>query len=175
MSLDERVAWALLAALSRLERVVTIAAFLVLILVLFADVLSRELTGAGLTWARQIGVLANVFLTLVGIGIASAHGTHLRPRFADGWVSESWTPVLETLQDLLMAVFCMAVAAVATIAVRETFLLEERLAVLHWAVWPFQMVLPAVFMVASLRHGLMAVYPKLRPRVSGPIDAAGNN
>lgn len=174
-SLGARRAKVLLAALGRLERAITLSAFLVLVVVLFADVLSRELTGAGLTWARQMGVIANVFLTLVGIGIASAHGSHLRPRFADGWLPASWGPLLETVQDLLMAVFCLTVAAIAAIAVRETYLLEERFAVVHWAVWPFQLVVPAVFMVASVRHGLMAVYPTLRPEVSGPTAAVGHN
>ncbi len=67
------------------ERPITFAAFLVLIVVLFADVITREVTGAGIIWARQIGVYANLLLTLVGIGIASAQGAHLRPRFADAW------------------------------------------------------------------------------------------
>ncbi len=162
MSPARRLAAAILAGLDRIERVVTFSAFMVLIMVLFSDVLSRELTGAGLTWARDLGVLANLLLTMVGIGVASSTGSHLRPRFADRWLPASWSPVLDGLQDALMAVFCLAFAAVAAVAVAETATLEERLVVLRWPAWPFQLVIPIVFSVAALRHGLLAAFPELR-------------
>jgi TRAP-type C4-dicarboxylate transport system permease small subunit len=156
-------AGSILRVIGRVERAVSSAAFMLLVAVLFGDVLSRELTGTGLTWARETGVLANLVLTLVGIGIASAAGTHLRPRFADGWLPSGWNDLVEVASEWVMAVFCLAFAYLSFLAAMETAALDERFTVLRWPVWPFQMVIPAVFVVALVRHGLFALHPRLRP------------
>ncbi|MCK6370319.1 MAG: TRAP transporter small permease [Gammaproteobacteria bacterium] len=171
MSAGDPVAM-LLGALGRFERAVTFIAFMILCAVLFADVLSRELTGAGLTWARDVGVLANLVVTMVGFGIASAHAAHLRPRFGDRWLPAAWTPVLDTLREALMAAFCLAFATVGTAAVLETAALAESLPVLRWPAWPFQLVIPVVFALAALRHAALAIRADLRGG-SGDAAAAG--
>ena len=163
MNPTPRWADALLAVIGRAERAVTFVAFLLMIGVVFADVVSREVTGTGLHWARQAGVYANIFVVMVGIGLASADGAHLRPRFADGWLPQAAEPVILRLKEFLMAAFCAGFAWVGFGVVAETFTLQERSAVLRTLVWPVQAVIPTVFCVAALRHGLFALYPALRP------------
>ena len=75
-----------LKRLVKAEKWISFVAFTLLITVIFADVVSRELTGSGMHWARQVGVYANIFIVMAGFGLASASGQHLRPRFADGWL-----------------------------------------------------------------------------------------
>jgi len=157
-------------ALKRLERfegAVTFAGFLVLIAVVFADVASREILGTGLHWAGQVGVYANLFVILFGIGLASAGGTHLRPRFADNWLPGRWSGVLDRLQDGVMALFCAAFSIVSAGFVYDGFILGERSAILGIVIWPFQAVFPLVFALATFRHGLYALYPDLRPEPAG--------
>jgi TRAP-type C4-dicarboxylate transport system permease small subunit len=154
---------ATLERIGRFERAVTFGGFIVLIVVVFADVVSREIAGTGLHWARQVGVYANLFVIMFGIGLASSAGTHLRPRFADNWLPASWSGVLDRLQDGLMAIFCLGFAVVAVGMVYEGFELAERSAVLGIVIWPFQAVIPLVFGLATFRHGVYALYPALRP------------
>lgn len=156
-----------LRQIERIERVVTFGCFLVLIAVIFADVVSREVVGTGLHWARQVGVWANLFVVMIGIGLASAAGTHLRPRFADHWLPARWSGTLDRIQDGLMAVFCCGFAVIATGMVHDGWLLGERSAVIGIVVWPFQAIIPVVFALATFRHGAYALYPALRP---GPVD-----
>jgi TRAP-type C4-dicarboxylate transport system permease small subunit len=156
-----------LRQIERIERVVTFGCFLVLIAVIFADVVSREVVGTGLHWARQVGVWANLFVVMIGIGLASAAGTHLRPRFADHWLPARWSGTLDRIQDGLMAVFCCGFAVIATGMVHDGWLLGERSAVIGILVWPFQAIIPVVFALATFRHGAYALYPVLRP---GPVD-----
>jgi C4-dicarboxylate transporter, DctQ subunit len=158
-----RLARGLLSRLARVERGVTFAAFLVLIAVVFLDVLSREFTGSGLHWASQAGVYANVIVVMVGLGVASATGAHLRPRFADGWLPARFNGVLERLQELLMALFCLAFAGLGVDIVFETWRLGEVSPALGNPVWLVQLVVPLAFAVAALRHGLYALWPALRP------------
>ncbi len=152
-----------LKRLLKAEQWISCVAFAVLITVIFADVLSRELTGSGMHWARQVGVYANIFIVMAGFGLASASGAHLRPRFADGWLPVSWNAALIRLQEGVMALFCLAFAAVAVQVVAETYSMQERSVVLRVVVWPFQVVIPAAFAVAAVRHAIYALRPQLRP------------
>lgn len=163
-----RVARSLLAQLDRVERGVTFAAFLVLIAVVFLDVMSRELTGSGLHWASQAGVYANVIVVMVGLGVASSTGAHLRPRFADRWLPARFNAPLERLQELLMALFCAIFAGLGIDIVMETWRLREVSPALGNPVWPVQSIVPLAFALAALRHGLYTLWPGLR---AGP--AAG--
>ena len=52
------------------ERNVTFLAFGVLVFVMFSDVAFREITGTGLHWSRQVGVYANLFVVMFGLGVA---------------------------------------------------------------------------------------------------------
>lgn len=170
MTGGRRLAAAWLSRCGRVERVVTFLAFLLMVGVIFGDVLARELTGTGLHWARQAGVYANLVVVMFGIGLASAGGAHLRPRFADGWLPEAWGPVIDRLADLLMAAFCLTFALAAADVVAETYRLGERSTVLRTPVWPVQAVIPLVFLLAAVRHGCYALYPDLRPAT--PVTGA---
>lgn len=146
------------------ERAVACGAFLALVAVLFADVVSRELTGAGLAWARQVGVYANLLVTMAGLGLASAQGAHLRPRFADRWLPARWDPLVARLQEALMAAFCVGFAVVGLVAATETRTLGENSAMPAWPVWPVQLVIPLAFFAAAARHAAFAAWPELRSR-----------
>ena len=153
----------LLAALRVFEVALTSAAFAVLVAVVFADVAWRWLSGSGLIWAREVGVFANIVLTILGIGIASADGTHLRPRFFDRIFPAAWDGALTRLQELLTALGFAVLAWIAIAVVHETWQLEDRSIVLRWLVWPVQLVLPLAFVLGTLRHGIFAAFPPLRP------------
>lgn len=152
-----------------MERALTFAAFMLLIAVVFGDVALRELTGTGLHWARQAGVYANLCVVMLGMGLASADGVHLRPRFADGWLPASWNPWIGSIREWLMAAFCAAFAGVASLVVVDSFQMQERSAILRVVVWPFQAVIPLAFLLATVRHALFAIYAPLRP--AGPERA----
>ena len=160
---DAPSAAALLRWLDRFEALVTIVAFSVLVLTMFADVLSREITGVGLHWARQVGVYANIVIVMLGLGIASAHGSHLRPRFADSWLPVRFDRVLNRIQDLLMGGFCAVIAGLALVTTIESASLREVSALLPIVIWPIMAVIPLAFALVALRHFVYALEPSLKP------------
>ena len=147
------------------ERGITFLAFAVLVLVMFADVAMREITGTGLHWSRQLGVYANLFVVMFGLGIASSEGAHLRPRFADNWLPKRWVPFLMRLQETIMSLFCLLFAIIAFQVVIETFNDNVQSIVLRIAIWPFQAVIPVAFLMTSIRHLLYAIDPTHRPYI----------
>jgi TRAP-type C4-dicarboxylate transport system permease small subunit len=158
-----------LNGLQRLEKFLVITAFLLLVVVIFADVVSRELTGAGLYWASQVGVWANVLVVMAGFGLASAEGVHLRPRFTDSWLPVSWEPVLCRAQHLCMALFCAAIALLAARVVVTSWQLGEVSIALYLPIWPVQLFLPLAFAAATFRHLLYALFPELQPADSNAM------
>ncbi len=160
----------LLAMISRVEKLICTIAFAVLVAVLFVDVISREATAAGLHWASQIGVWANVAVVMAGFGLASAGGAHLRPRFLDTVLPDKWEPLLGFLQNFVMALFCAAIGVVALLVVAGSYRLGEVEITLFWPVWPVQALMPLAFFTAMLRHLLYAWQPQLRPSDSGAFD-----
>mgnify|MGYP002018375866 FL=1 len=149
--------------LNRFEKGITFLAFAVLVLVMFTDVAVREITGTGLHWSRQLGVYANLFVVMFGLGVASSEGAHLRPKFADHWLPESWNPFLTRIQEAIMSLFCLLFAIVAFQVVVETYNDAVQSIVLRVVVWPFQAVIPIAFLLTSIRHLFYTIDPSHRP------------
>jgi TRAP-type C4-dicarboxylate transport system permease small subunit len=154
----------LLSGLLRLEQWGCALAFAVLVGVLGIDILGREVFGGGKIWATPIAVYANVFMAFVGMGIASAGGAHLRPKFFDQAVPRAWDAVFNRFTDIGFALFAAAACVLCWKLVRETMALAETDAVLQWQVWPFQWFLIVAFAFAVIRHACYATWPSLRPQ-----------
>lgn len=154
----------------KVERFVTLLAFVVMTLVIIADVASRKLTGLGVVGAPRIAVFAMIVTAVASFGLASDKRRHLRPKFADRWLPEHWDPVITRLQEIFTAAFCLTFAVVAVSVVQETYELGETTRMLRIPVWPLQALIPLVFLVAAVRHGIYGVWLQLRP---GLDDASG--
>ncbi|MFK7956513.1 MAG: TRAP transporter small permease [Lysobacterales bacterium] len=158
-----------LQKLNHFERAATFAAFTFMVVAIFADVLWRETTGVGLHWARQAGVYANIFVVMLGLGLASNAGTHLRPRFADSWLPASWDRQINRLAEVLTAAFFAVFAFFGTKITYSALMLEERSVLIGVLVWPMMAVIPLAFIIATIRHGAFAINPDWRPE--DPIQA----
>ena len=161
---------ALLTCLLRLEQWGTTLAFLAMVLALGWDIFGREVLGGGKIWATPVAVYANVFLSFIGIGIASAHGAHLRPKFLDSLAPRRWDAIFGRFTDIGFALFCIGAGVLCWRVLVESIQLQETDPVLQWQIWPFQGFLVVAFALAALRHALYASWPALRP-----ADAGGEN
>ena len=159
----DTIAARIIRALDRFETTIAALAFILLVAAIFADVLAREFTGTGLHWARQAGVYANIVVVMLGIGVASSRGAHLRPRFADGLLPAGWEAALETARELVMAGFCLLFAGLAAKVTLDALLLQERSVLIGIVIWPILAVVPLAFALAAIRHAIYALRPGLRP------------
>jgi len=156
-----------LTVLKKIELAVCFAAFAIMTLVLMIDVASREIFGVGWYGSSQRATFAMVVVVFIALGLATADGRHLRPRFADNVLPKSWEPFILRLADLISAAFYLFVAVVAVGVVQVTFDLEERTSTLLWLVWPFQTAMVFAFGLGAIRHVLYFAYPELRPKETG--------
>ena len=154
---------------------VAVAAFGFIAAILLLDVLGRELVGpllrfvglnpgaTGIFAAQKLSVFALVIGSFVGIGIATAAGSHIAPRFAYGWVPAAWGPFMDRLADVLTGIFLVVVAWYGFKFVGSSFKTDLRAPVLDWAVWPIQSAIPLGFLSAAGRYFFYAAWPALKP------------
>jgi TRAP-type C4-dicarboxylate transport system permease small subunit len=161
-----------LSGLLRLEQGLTSLAFACMVLVLGWDIVSRELLGGGRIWATPIAVYGNVLIAFIGMGVASAGGAHLRPKFFDRHAPMAWSGALNRLTDFGFAAFCVAAAWLCWVVVKDSVKLDELDPVMQWPVWPFQCIVVLGFGFGVLRHTIFGIWPALRPQAAtGESDA----
>lgn len=159
----------------KLECWLAVAAFAFIAMILLLDVLGRELLGpivrllgyktaTGIFASQKMSVFALVIGSFLGIGIATATGSHLVPRVAFGWVPASWGPFMDRMADVLTGLFLCAVAWYAWEFVMSSKATDLRAPVLDWKVWRIQLALPIGFLSAAGRYFLFAIWPALRPK-----------
>ena len=158
-----KFAAALLKQLRAAELAFCFVAFAAMSIILMADVAMREVLGSGWFGASQRAVFAMVIVVFFALGLATADGAHLRPRFADGLIPKHWKPLLLRVADVITAAFYLFVAVFAFYVVRDTYELDERTSTLRWVVWPFQFVMVLAFGISGLRHIIYFIFPPLRP------------
>lgn len=151
----------LLKNISALERILTTLGFIAMTLILFADVVARELTDSGLITARQYGVYANIVVVMFGLGIASANDAHLRPRFVDNLMSSQFKAATEKLRQATTALFAWACAWLCAWVTLESYQLHEVSALTSMPIAPFMAVMPCAFTLMAIRHSVYSIWPGL--------------
>jgi TRAP-type C4-dicarboxylate transport system permease small subunit len=117
----------------------------------------------GIFASQKMSVYALVIGAFVGIGIATATGSHLVPRVLFGVVPPSYSLIVNRFADLLTGLFLVGVSYFGFVFVESSFATDLRAPVLNWPVWPFQLAIPLGFISAAMRYFLFALWPDLRP------------
>lgn len=157
-----RLARTFLHYLRIFEQTLCFIAFLVMAGALMGDVLKREITGSGWFGAPQVGVVGMIIVAYMGIALASANGSHFRPKFADV-VLRRWDNLANRIGDFGFAIFCGFMAWVAFDVAAESYDLQDVTSVLRWPIWPLQGVIVLGFGLVAIRHILYGVFSELRP------------
>lgn len=144
------------------EQSLCFLAFLLMASSLMGDVLKREFTGSGWFGAPQVGVVGMIVVAYMGIALASANGSHFRPKFADPLLAR-WDNVANRIGEFGFGAFCFFMAYVALNVAIESYELQDVSAVLRWPIWPIQGVIVMGFGLVGLRHLLYGIYLDIRP------------
>lgn len=149
------------------EQSLCFAAFMVMAGALIYDVLKREITGSGAFGAPQVGVVGMIVVSYIGIGLASASGSHYRPRFADKIFPAKYDALLERIGEFGFALFCGFMTVVALRVSIESYDLKDVAPVLRHPVWPVQMTIAIGFGLVTIRHFMYGLFPAIKPTPSG--------
>jgi len=159
----QRTAERLLGALKGFEKWVAIASFGAVAVLLFSDVVGREIFGQGIFWAQRAAVYCATVAGLLGFSLCTAMGGHLRPSSFDKLLPTAWNLPMNRVADLISAGVCLFLAIYGANFVVNSFQLGERGQAIDMALWPVQIILPYCFGSAMLRYLVFAAFPALRP------------
>jgi len=168
------VARTFLRYLRIIEQTLCFIAFMIMAGALIYDVLKREITGSGAFGAPQVGVIGMIIVAYVGIALASANGSHFRPRFADGLLIK-YDKIANRIGEFGFSIFCFFMAYVATNVTIESHELADVSAVLRWPIWPVQSVMVLGFGLVAIRHFLYGTFYELRPALPKQAEDLSQN
>lgn len=165
-----------------LEAAIAVIAFTLVALALIVDVAGRELftlfSGLGMrefarNWlggtfgAQRFAVHATQVAGMLGFCIVVSTGGHLRPTIVDKLFPDRFDGLVNRISDLLSAAICFAFAWICWNFVQSTRQNAEISMVFQVRIWPFQLILPYIFLSGGLRYLIFALLPAHRPRTLG--------
>lgn len=157
--------WAkkLLTLLTLVEAVASTVAFCLIAGLLIADVALREMTGTSMYGAQRISVYAMILIGFLGIGLATAKGRHLRPRFVDRLLPDNLVHFAARLGDAVMAITWLVFAFLGINFVREAREFDDLAHLIEIPLWLLYLVVPYAFAAVAARHIVFALFSNLRP------------
>lgn len=153
----------LLNGLNRIEAIAAMAAYVVVAALLIGDVIGREVLSQPIFGAQKMAVFAAIVAGFLGLSIATAANAHLRPMFMDRAMPAHLSVPVERLGDFVAGLFYVFMAWVAVQFVQQSFLFNDKAAVIYWPLWPIQLIIPYALCSSAVRHLIFAVWPTLKP------------
>ena len=153
----------LLRLLSTIESIAAAIAYVVVAALLIGDVIGREVFGKGIFGATKMAVFAAIASGFIGLALATAANTHLRPAFMDFVFAGPRAAIANRIGDAFSAAFFLFMGWLGVLFVMQSYEYAEKAAVLYWQLWPIQMVIPYAFFSTAIRHGIFAAWPELKP------------
>ncbi len=160
---------AILERLHRVEAILASVAYIVVTALLLGGIIARELFSTSIWGSEKMAVFAAIFAAFLGLTLATAANSHLRPQFTDHWWPQAWQGQVDRFGDLLSAFLFAGIGIVATSYVMDTYTNHDRAMVLYWPLWTIQIIIPYAFFSSALRHLAFAVRPDLKPRPDTPV------
>ncbi len=157
---------AFLALLLRAEAIAAVIAYLVVAALLLGEILAREVFSTSIWGSQKMAVFAAIVAAFLGLALATAANAHLRPQFADYWWPATLHARMARIGDLLSCLIYLGLTVIAGMYISDTFINEDRAAVLYWPLWPIQLVIPYAFLSSALRHLAFAIWPDMKPQAS---------
>lgn len=153
---------AFLRFLETLEGYAATLAYTSVATLLIGDIVAREVFGFPMLGAESIAVLAAIVAGFLGLALATANGSHLRPAVFDNLLPVRFNPYLERGSDLVAAVFYFGIAYFALSFVNESRIAGDRAAILYFRLWPIELVMPYAFLSCAIRHLFFFARPALK-------------
>ena len=163
---SEAVVRSALLWLYRTEMIVSCTTLSLVAIALFADVVAREAFGQGIFGAQKFAVYNNAIAGLLGFAVVVHSGGHLRISVLDQLFPAEWQGAIDRLGDVVSCGICVVLGFFAMAYVQSSMRLGETDLLFYAKLWPFQLVLPYIFVASALRYCAFAVFPQLRPTSS---------
>ncbi|KZK78594.1 Tripartite ATP-independent periplasmic transporter, DctQ component [Pseudovibrio sp. W64] len=149
--------------LYRFEATLAALAYIIVVLAMLADVVAREFFDLSLMHSSKIALFAAIFAGMLGLGLATSTGNHIRPKITDQLLPAVWQNLLQRLGDVLSGALFLLAGYVSFGLVQSSYEIGFLVPVVDWPLWWFQSIMPYAFCSNALRYFGFALSPSLKP------------
>lgn len=153
----------ILAALQLVETSVAVVCFVIATAAIVLDVILREVFALVTGDAIKLALYLLIVAGLLGLGLATSAGTHIRPRFADTWLAKGLILPAQRLGDFIAAAAFLIAGYYSAVLVGIALDFDFRIDGIDVPLWLPQSIMVYAFASNASRHLIFAVDPSLRP------------
>ncbi len=157
---------AFLRILLKVESFVAAVSYALVAILLLGEIVAREVFAETIWGSQKMAVFAAIYAGFMGLTLATAANSHLRPQFADNWWPVHLHRAVERFGDVLSCLIFWGLGLSAISYVGDSYLYGDRAAVLYNPLWWIQVVIPYALFSSGLRHFAFALQPALKPKPS---------
>lgn len=141
--------------IGKIEDYVCIITLIVMLLLTFANVLSRFVLHFSLSFTEEIVTGLFVIASLAGTSVAVRNHSHLGLDFVIGFMPEKVQKVLAVAATVLALFMCGVLFVYGVLMVRQEMFLNQVSATMQWPEWIYGMTVPAGAAILLLRYMLV--------------------
>ena len=154
---------AFLKWLLRVESLVAAVAYIIVASLLLGEIIAREVFATTIWGSQRMAIYAAIYAGFLGLCLATAANSHLRPQFADKWWPARWNNGLGRVGDFISAALFIWLGVVGLEYVMASYEANETAPVIRWKLWWIQSVIVYAFFSSAVRHVVFAIRPDLKP------------
>lgn len=126
----------------RIENYICIATFVIMLVLTFANVVSRFVLHFSLSFTEEIVTALFVIASLAGTSVAVRNESHLGLDFVIGFMPKAVQRALSLVAVILAIIMCGIMLYYGILMVRQEMFLQQVSATMQWPEWIYGMTVP---------------------------------
>lgn len=136
---------------ANLEKIFLVIGVSVMTLVVFFDLLFRELFDGGFIWAKELAAFLMIWVGFVGASLATKENKHLVVGIPEKLFPKKVLPYVSLFVNVIVFAVTIFIAYLGFNYVSETRELGETSLVLNIPLWIVQIIIPASLVIIAFR------------------------
>ncbi len=136
---------------AKIEKIFLVIGVSVMVLVVFFDIILRELFDGGFIWAKELAAFLMIWVGFVGASLAAKENKHLVVGIPEKLFPKKVLPYVSLFASVIIFTVTILIAYLGFNYVSETREFGETSLVLKIPLWIVQIVIPASLVIIAFR------------------------
>ena len=136
---------------ARIEKIFLVIGVSVMILVVFFDIILRELFDGGFIWAKELAAFLMIWVGFVGASLAAKENKHIVVGIPEKLFPKKILPYVSLFASVIVFTVTILIAYLGFNYVLETKEFGETSLVLNIPLWIVQIIIPASLVIIAFR------------------------
>lgn len=136
---------------NKIEEILSVVLFVILILLGVAQVLFRFVFDFSLAWTEELSRFTFIFLVYIAASLAIMNDRHIRVQAIDLLIPKKMKPYLKSFADIIWLIVSVNVAINGYVIAAEAYRIEETSPALLLPMGMIYLIIPVTFFLMSFR------------------------